>query len=102
MPGIALEGQMSTGHDCFPPSSAQGPYTTTSFIGGKRIQIRGVTKYTPHTCNRSTHPDQNSQRIVIDPGGSTFFFEGMPVAMIGDMIDCGDAIAEGAESAFTI
>ena len=100
MPGIALEGQMSTGHDCFNPTTSLGPYTTTSFLGNKRIQLRGITRYNAHTCGRTTHTPE--QRVVVDPGNSTFFLEGLPVAMIGDLLTDGDCIAEGAESSFTI
>ena len=99
MPAIALEGQMSTGHGCFPPTAAIGPYTTKSTIGGKAIQLRGVTMYATHVCGNTTHP--SSARKVTDPGGSTFFLEGKPVAFIGDPIDCGDMVGEGASSSFS-
>ena len=99
MPAIAVEGGLSTGHGCFPPTQAVGPFTTTSFIGGKRIQLRGVTMYAAHNCGDTTHPTEG--RVVVDPGGSTFFMEGIPVAMIGDMITCGDAVGKGAESTFS-
>jgi uncharacterized Zn-binding protein involved in type VI secretion len=99
MPAIAVQGGMSTGHGCFPPTQDVGPYTTTSFFDGKAIQLRGVTKYAQHSCGTSTHPD--SARIVKDPGGSTFFLEGNPVAMIGDeLTDSGDRVAKGSSNTF--
>lgn len=100
MPAIAVEGGISTGHGCFPPTQSIGPFTSTAFLEGKRIQIRGVTQYAAHTCGKTTHPPSN--RVVIDPGGSTFFMEGLPVAMIGDMITCGDAVGKGASSTFSV
>ena len=100
MPAIAVQGGLSTGHACFPPTSDIGPYTTTAFFGGKAIQLRGVTRYAPHTCGKTTHPGDGTQRIIVNVPG-TFYMEGKPVAMIGDMIDCGDAVGKGAESTFT-
>lgn len=99
MPAIALEAQMSTGHGCFPPTNATGPYTTKSFISGKKVQLRGVTMYAPHVCGIVVHPSDS--RKVVDPGGSTFFLEGKPVAFIGDPIACGDMVGEGAPSTFS-
>lgn len=98
MPAIAVEQKQSTGHGCWQPTQPIGPFTTTSTFGGKRVQLRGVTIYQPHTCGVTTHAD--SLRKIVDPGGSTFFLEGKPVAFLGDMIQCGDMVAGGAESTF--
>ena len=99
MPAIALQGGKSTGHGCFPPTPDIGPYTTTSFINGKAICLRGVTKYATHSCGTSTHPD--SARIIKDPGGSTFFLEGKPVAFVGDdLTDAGDRVGKGSSDSF--
>lgn len=94
MPKIALEGFYSTGHDGWPPTQSIGPYTETAFIGGKRIQLRGYTKYAAHT-NPALVTHTENQRYVVDPGDSTFFFEGVPMAMVGDQLADGDFIADG-------
>jgi uncharacterized Zn-binding protein involved in type VI secretion len=97
MPAISLESQKSTGHGCFSPTPAQGPYTTKSFFNGKAVQLKGVTKYQPHTCGLVTHsPDAR----LTTSSSSTFYFEGKQVCRIGDDIACGDTIAEGSSSAF--
>lgn len=99
MPSIALQGGKSTGHDCFPPTPDVGPYTTTSFINNKAIQLRGVTEYATHSCGKTTHP-QNTRKIK-DPGGSTFFLEGKPVAFVGDeLTDTGDRVGKGSSDSF--
>ena len=99
MPAIALQGGKSTGHGCFPPTPDVGPYTTTSFIDGKAIQLRGVTMYAPHSCGTSTHPQ--TARKIKDPGGSTFFLEGKPVAFVGDDLDdAGDRVGKGSSDSF--
>lgn len=97
MPAVALEAKPSTGHGCFPPTPATGPYTTKSYFNGSKIQLKGKTKYAPHTCGIQTHKD--SMRLVTG-GSSTFFLEGSAVARIGDDIQCGDAVAGGSPSAF--
>lgn len=97
MPKIALEGFYSTGHDGWPPTQSIGPYTETAFIGGKRIQLRGLTKYEAHKRRIGNNDvwHTEDERYVVDPGDSTFFFEGVPMAMVGDQIADGDFIADG-------
>lgn len=97
MAQIALEGFYSTGHDGWPPTQSVGPYTSTAFIGGMRIQLRGYTRYAAHKKrignNDVWHYEED--RVVVDPGDSTFFMEGVPMAMVGDQISDGDFIAPG-------
>jgi len=98
MPAIAIQGGKSTGHSCFPPTSDVGPYTTTAFLNGKPLQLRGVTQYATHSCGISTHP-QSSRVIKNVPG--TFYMEGQLVAFIGDeLTDSGDYVGKGSPSAF--
>lgn len=100
MPAIAIQGGRSTGHSCFPPTQDVGPYTTTSFLENKAICLRGVTMYASHSCGNTTHP--TSGRVIVDPGGSTFFLEGKPIAFIGDDITCGDTVGKGTSTAFSV
>ena len=97
MPAIAIEQTLSTGHSCFPPTNAVGPYSTKTKINGKFIQLEQHTAYAPHTCNDTTHT--TAQRKVTT-GSTKVFVEGKPVARIGDPIDCGDAIALGSSNTF--
>lgn len=97
MPALAIQGGLSTGHGCFPPTQDVGPYATTAFFNGKPIQLRGVTMYSTHSCGKTTHPTPD--RLIVEVPG-TFYMEGKPVAMIGDMISCGDAVGKGSPSAF--
>ena len=98
MSAIAIEGGNSTGHGCFPGTKDIGPYTTTSFINGKLVQLRGVTMYMEHSCGKSTHSSKD--RVIKDIGG-TFFLEGKPVSMVGDeLTDSGDMVAIGSSDSF--
>lgn len=97
MPAIAIKGGRSTGHGCFPPTPDIGPYTSTAFFNGQPIQLRGETAYAPHSCGSSVHKDES--RIIASIGG-TFYMEGKPCAMIGDPINCGDAVGKGSPSVF--
>lgn len=97
MPAIATEQNPSTGHDCFPPTSAIGPYSTRTRINGKYIQLKGITMYAPHTCGKTTHTPE--QRKVIE-GSSNITVEGKPVVRIGDLIACGDAVSKGSDNTF--
>lgn len=95
MGAIAVADQVSTGHDCYPPTQAIGPFTTKTFIKGKPIQLATLTKYADHECGDHVH----TNRTVVS-GSSTTFIQGYPVARIGDPISCGDTVGQGTENTF--
>lgn len=97
MPAIAVEATTSTGHSCFPPTSAIGPYSTKTRVNGKFVQLEQYTMYAAHTCDETTHSP--SERKVTT-GSTKVFVEGKPVARIGDPIDCGDAVSVGSSNTF--
>lgn len=97
MPAPALESQLSTGHGCWPPTQAVGPYTVKSFFNGKVIQLLGHTKYSSHACGTVVHPTDGR---IVSSASPTFYLEGKRVARIADSISCGDTIAEGSPNAF--
>ena len=89
MPAIATENNLSTGACGKTPTLPIGPFTSTVTFAGRKVQWRGVTIYQDHP-DLITH---HGARTVKDPGGSTMFFEGNPVALEGDLLDDNDAIA---------
>lgn len=97
MPAIAIEATTSTGHACFPPTNAIGPYSTKTRVNGKFIQLEQYTMYAAHTCDETTHPPEERK---VTTGSTKVFVEGKPVARIGDPIDCGDAVAVGSSNTF--
>jgi uncharacterized Zn-binding protein involved in type VI secretion len=103
MPAIAIQGGKSTGHARWFPVPDVGPYTTKSYFNGRPIQLRGVTAYAVHTRpgkSPDPHPPHNNTKHIIKQKAGTFYMEGKVVAMIGDDMDCGDAVAKGSSSAF--
>jgi len=99
MPAVAVEATTSTGHSCFPPSSAIGPYSIKTKINGKFIQLQQYTMYAAHTCDDNDITHTSAQRKVTT-GSTKVFVEGKPVARIGDPIDCGDAVSVGSSDTF--
>lgn len=97
MPAIAVESTSSTGHSCFPPSNAIGPYSTKTRVNGKFVQLEQYTMYAAHTCDETTHSPAERK---VTTGSSRVFIEGKPVARIGDPIDCGDAVSVGSSNTF--
>lgn len=97
MPGFVRVGDMSAGHEDYPPSPlVYTPITRTQF-NGKLLAVTG-SQYAPHTNRRSsTHPQ--SARVII-ASSTTTFFEGKAVAVIGDMISDGDVCAQCSEDTF--
>lgn len=95
MPAIALQGGRSTGHGCFPPKSAIGPYTTKTQVNGLPCQRIGTAYGPVHNCGKSVH----GMGGVVS-GSSKNLMEGSPVVRIGDKIACGDMVAKGSSNTF--
>ena len=98
MPAVSRLGDMSTGHDCFPPTALVSTPVTKTFFNGKLASVVDpACRHAPHTCGRQTHADATR---APSSGSSKTFIEGKPAARIGDNITCGDAIAEGSTNSF--
>lgn len=90
MPAVATESNPSTGACGQSPTLPVGPMTSANCtFGGKRILWRGITVYQNHP-GRVSH---SGARTIVDPGNSTFFMEGNPIAFEGDLLQDGDTIA---------
>lgn len=96
MPAIAVLGQMSTGHDGFPPTPCIGPVSSTVTINGKGVQLKYYSLYEAHSKNGTVHTAE--QRFVIDTPGkvNTITIEGRSVVMVGDKLNDGDTVAGGS------
>ena len=96
MPSQSRLGDMSKGHDGYPPTPSVVTPVSTVFING----IKAVTvdaEFETHTKGRDVHP-QSSRKVT---GGSpNVFFEGKPAARVDDPISCGDTIGEGSPDVF--
>lgn len=93
MPPVTRLGDMSTGHDAFPPR----PSTSASgdvFVEG--IAAHRVGDSWAVHCNPVPvcHPG------VLAAGSGTVFVNGLAVGRIGDPISCGDTVATGAGTVF--
>ena len=103
MPAVALAGGFSTGHGCFFPVPALGPFTTgpvVTLVNGLPVQTVG-TFYGPiHSCGPfAIHPcgpvvTGSFTSIIMSPLGPR------PIARIGDIIACGDMVAIGSPNTF--
>ena len=87
MPGIAREGELGTGHGCFPPRpNTEGDPTFK--INGVPAHAEGMA-WGVHTCGDQSHDS------VLEAGSPTFRINGKQVGRIGDPVACGSAVAEG-------
>lgn len=94
MPAIAKLGDLSSGHDGFPPSRSISTPISSVFIDG--VLPLGVGSiYESHNKGNAVHL---SNTRVITAGSSTIFFDGIAVARTGDPISCGDTVGPGSES----
>ena len=89
---IVRLGDMSTGHDGYPgrPNNSASPDV---FVNG--IPMHRIGDTWPAHSNGS-----NSHSSVTVGSGQTIFCNGMGIALVGDMLDCGDTIAEGSPNSF--
>jgi uncharacterized Zn-binding protein involved in type VI secretion len=87
-------GSMASGHGSWPPS----PITS----GSSNVIIEGV----PGTFKGASvavhvNPSPSAHPRSIGKGSSTVNINGKPAARIGDKINCGGAILQGASTVFS-
>ncbi len=99
MPAVVRIGDMSTGHDCFPPTSMQGTPVSKTFINGRKPGVRnGQSFHQTHSCGDTVHPAPEARSH--SGGSSNTFIEGFAASRIGDNISCGDAVGQGSPNTF--
>lgn len=88
---VAGVGDLSTGHGTYPPSQAvTGSPTVT--VNGKGI-VRVGDAYAPH-CN--TIPPYDCHSGVVVSGSTSVTANGIPIALPGSPISCGDTVGPGS------
>ena len=97
MPAVSLEGHISSGHGCFPPTATDSGFSSKTSVEGKACQLLGLTKYIVHSCGLSVHPLPSR---ITSSGSSKVNIEGKAAIRIGDSIACGDTVAQGASKVF--
>lgn len=97
MPAASLEGHISSGHGCFPPTASESGFSSKTNIESKACQLKGLTKYTAHSCGSSVHL---ALARATSSGSSKVNIEGKPAVRIGDSIACGDTVSQGASKVF--
>lgn len=80
MGGIASTGDLSTGHDCFPPAAIAFPVVGSVFCNGKPVAIDGQLTV-PHMCG-TPHPG------VVVSTNLTVFTGGVSIVRVGDLVKC--------------
>ena len=93
MAGIVTHMAKTSGHDDFPPTNVIAT-SSTVFVNGEKVVLHG-DKIIPHT-----NPDGKTHDGTVIASTSKVFIEGKPAASIGDMITCGDTIAESSSNVF--
>lgn len=99
MSAIARLGDMSTGHGCFPPTAMVKTPVTKTYVNGILAGVSDPScQFATHVCGTTTHPQ--SERYPIPAAGCKTYIEGYPIAVIGNDLNCGDAIGEGSANTF--
>lgn len=93
MEAVTRLGDITTGHDGFPPRPSVEA-STDVFVDGLGV-VRVGDSYAVH-CNST--PSCHDGRLL--QGSPTVFVNGKPMGRVGDPVDCGDTVAEGAETVF--
>jgi uncharacterized Zn-binding protein involved in type VI secretion len=103
MPEVARQGDICTGHSCFPPRQ-NTTWSGNVYVNG-RAAHRQNDGWSSHSCPNTSH----SSRLA--RGSSTVFVnDGAPiggdeivtggVGRIGDPVKCGSAVATGSGNVF--
>lgn len=94
MPPAVRQGDACTGHPpCFPPRP-NSSWSLDVFINGLGAH-RQTDTWPPHAVPLCIpHPGSTKQ------GSPTVFVNGLPLARVGDPIDCGSFCAEGSLNVF--
>ena len=91
MPAIVRDGDICSGHGCWPPR----PNATCShkfYVEGKGA-VRVADMWQVHCCE-SCHPGNQAS------GSHKMFIQGKAAARIGDTIDCGSSNMTGSSKMF--
>lgn len=92
MSGFIRLGDMSVGHDGYPPTQCISGVSTTAFVNGKAIALDGAV-FANHTKGNSTHSTRTAKAT------GSIYVEGLLVVKTGDPISCGDTCGEGSADA---
>ena len=98
MPAVTRVGDLSTGHEGYPPSAVTIPNNSTVYANGILAATQGGS-FATHTKPKSPPHVEGVDRVITG-GSGTVFVEGSPVARIGDDIADGDACAQGSPNVF--
>ena len=97
MPAVTRQGDICTGHECFPPrNSIQG--SSNVFVNGKPAH-RQSDSWASHTC---THPKvpHGTHGGSLASGSSNVYVNGKQLGRIGDPVSCGSTVASGSNNVF--
>lgn len=92
MPAAHRQGDLCTGHGCFPPRQNIS-WSTNVFVNSKGWH-RKYDNWGPHHCNKSNH-----KAHTVD-GSSMVFVNSRQAVRIGDPLSCGSAAATGSKNVY--
>lgn len=91
MPGVVREGDVCSGHSCYPPRISTS-WSPDVFVDGLPVERFGDT-LAVHCCGPSCHPG-------VHIGQRTVYANGLSIQAVGDPIDCGSICAQGSLNVF--
>jgi uncharacterized Zn-binding protein involved in type VI secretion len=94
MPAACRLGDNTNGHGCFAPTPISATPVTKTFINGILASVIGAD-LPDHACGRDVHRNRK-----VSSGSGTVFIEGKAATRIGDLINCGDTMAQGSGNTF--
>jgi uncharacterized Zn-binding protein involved in type VI secretion len=98
MPAVTRLGDLSTGHEGYPPTAVTIPNNSTVYANGILVAVQGGS-FATHVKPKSPPHVEGADRVITG-GSGTVFVEGKPITRIGDDIADGDASAQGSPSVF--
>jgi len=93
MPGIATQGDSSSGHGAFPPRTGVSTITNV-LVNGKPPHVHGDA-FAVHSDGTSAHGG------TAVASSSSVFINGKAVVRIGDSVSCGGVIVGSSGNVFS-
>ena len=92
MPAATREGDLTSGHGCFPPTAITSTPASKTFINNRLASVIGALVAT-HFCGTTTHAGR-----TVTSGSGRVIIEGKEATRIGDSINCGDTVGQGSDN----
>ena len=97
MPQVTRQGDMCSGHECFPPRNSTSG-SPDVYVNGIPAHRQGDT-WAEHTCTHSDTP-HGTHNSTLASGSSSVYVNNLQLGRVGDPVSCGSSVATGSGNVY--